>query len=91
MSRMKKGVNLEKGVSTLENQNPSDLGGVGGGSRGGGGKKLKGGEGKIGVGEDVQDGKRSGEEGGLDEYKEDEEEEKRGGLHCVPGPARVGD
>ena len=65
----------------MENQNSSDLGGVGGGNRGGGGKKLKGGEGKIGevVGEEGQEGKRSGEEGGLDVNKEEvEEEEKRG-------------
>ena len=77
---MKKGVNLKKGgfhFCSLENL--SDLGGVGGGRRGGGGKKLKGGEGKIGegVGEEEQEGKRRGEEGGLDAYKE-EVEEKRG-------------
>ena len=77
---MKKGVNLKKTVScTFQNQNLVDLGGVGGGRRGGGGKKLKGGEGKIGegVGEEEQEGKRRGEEGGLDAYKE-EVEEKRG-------------
>ena len=40
---------------------------------------MKGCEGKIGdgVGEEEQEGKRSGEEGGLDAYKE-EVEEKRG-------------
>ena len=41
---------------------------------------MKGGEGKIGegVGEEEQEGKRSGEEGGLDVNKEEVEEEKRG-------------
>ena len=66
MSRMKKGVNLRKIFFHLDNQNHSDLGGVGGGSRGGGGKKLKGGGEKIGVGEEEQEGKRSGEERAVD-------------------------
>ena len=64
----------------LGNPKPSDLGGVGGGRRGGGGKKLNGEEGNIGdgVGEEEQDeGKRSGEEAAVDANKE-EVDEKRG-------------
>ena len=65
---MKKGVNLNKGFSTwtLETKLLQTCEVSGEAAEEAGGKKLKGGEGKIGVGEDEQGGKRSGEEGGLD-------------------------